>query len=96
MPRSICGTRSRLLGETHPQRTAWVRAYLERAAGQIEADITALEAEGKDLTCTVTQRQAVRRTVGYYDGTAYMCYDEYLARAGRLGRAWWKVRVGTW
>ena len=54
-----------LLGETHPQRTAWGRAYLEPLlAGQIEAVITGLEAEGKAPTCPVTPRQAVRRTVG--------------------------------
>jgi hypothetical protein len=80
-------TANALLGETHPQRTAWVRAYLEPLlAGQIEAVITALEAEGKDPTCTVTQRQAVRRTVGYYRrNRPYMCYDEYLAQGWPIG-----------
>jgi hypothetical protein len=80
-------TATALLGETHPQRTAWVRAYLEPLlAGQIEAVITALEAEGKDPTCTVTQRQAVRRTVGYYRrNRPYMCYDEYLAQGWPIG-----------
>jgi hypothetical protein len=53
------------LGETHPQRLAWVRASLEPLlAGQTEAVITALEAEMPDPTCTGTPRQAVRRTVG--------------------------------
>jgi hypothetical protein len=53
------------LGETHPQRLAWVRADLEPLlAGQTDAVITALEAEAQDPTCTVTPQQAVRRTVG--------------------------------
>jgi hypothetical protein len=60
-------TANALLGETHPQPLAWVRAYLEPLlAGQTDAVITALEAEGHEPTCTVPQRQAVRRTVGYY------------------------------
>jgi hypothetical protein len=75
-------TANALLGETHPQRLAWVRAYLEPLlAGQSDAVITALEAEAKDPTCTVTQQQAVRRTVGYYRrNQPYMHYDAYLAR----------------
>lgn len=64
---SLWDTAHALLGETHPQRLAWVRADLEpRLAGQPDAVITAVEAEAKDPTCTVTQQQAVRRTVGYY------------------------------
>jgi len=80
-------TATALLGETHPQRTAWVRAYLEPPlAGQTEAVITALEAEAHDPACTATQRQAVRRTVGYYQrNRPYMRYDEYLARGWPIG-----------
>jgi hypothetical protein len=80
-------TANALLGETHPQRLAWVRAYLESLlAGQTDAVITALEAEAHDPTCTVTQRQAVRRTVGYYRrNQPYMHYDEYLARGSPIG-----------
>jgi hypothetical protein len=76
-----------LLGETHPHRTAWVRAYLEALlAGQTDAIITALEAEGHDPTRTATQRQAVRRTVGYYRrNRPYMRYDEYLAHGWPIG-----------
>jgi hypothetical protein len=76
-----------LLGETHPQRTAWVRAYLEALlAGQTDAIITALEAEGHDPTRTTTQRQAVRRTVGYYRrNRSYMRYDAYLAHGWPIG-----------
>ena len=80
-------TANALLGETHPQRVAWVRAYLEPLlAGQTDAVITALEAEANDPTCTATQRQAVRRTIGYYQrNRPYMRYDEYLARGWPIG-----------
>ena len=80
-------TANALLGETHPQRTAWVRAYLEALlAGQTDAVITALEAEANDPTCTATQRQAVRRTIGYYQrNRPYMRYGEYLAQGWPIG-----------
>jgi hypothetical protein len=80
-------TANALLGETHPHRLAWVRAYLEPLlAGQSAAVITALETEGHDPTRTVTQRQAVRRTVGYYRrNQPYMHDDEYLARGWPIG-----------
>jgi hypothetical protein len=58
-------TANTLLGETHPHRLAWVHAYLDPLlAGQTDAVITALEAEGHDPTHTRLPRQAVRRTVG--------------------------------
>jgi hypothetical protein len=80
-------TATALLGETHPQRPAWVRAYLESLlAGQTDAVITALEAEAKNPRCTRLQRQAVRRTVGYYRrNRPYMRYDEYLACGWPIG-----------
>jgi hypothetical protein len=80
-------TANALLGETHPHRTTWVRAYLEPLlTGQTEAVITALEAEAKAPTCTATQRQAVQRTVGYYRrNQPYMRYDEYLAHGWPIG-----------
>jgi hypothetical protein len=80
-------TANALLGATHPQRVTWVRAYLEPLlAGQTDAVITVLEAEAHDPTCTATQRQAVRRTIGYYQrNRPYMRYDEYLARGWPIG-----------
>lgn len=80
-------TANALLGETHPQRVAWVRAYLEPLlAGHTDAVITALEAEAQDPTHTATQRQTVRRTIGYYQrNRPYMRYDEYLARGWPIG-----------
>jgi hypothetical protein len=79
-----------LLGETQPQRLAWVGAYLEPLlAGQTDAVITALEAAGQDPMCAVTQRQAVQRTVGYYRrNRPYMRDDEYLACG-------WPIRTGV-
>jgi hypothetical protein len=83
----VWDTAHALLGETPPQRLAWVRAYLEpRLTGQTDAVLTALEAEMKDPTCTGTQRRAVRRTVGYYRrNRPYMRYDEYLAHGWPIG-----------
>ena len=80
-------TANALLGETHPHRPTWVRAYLEPLlTGQTEAVITALEAEAKATTCTATQRQAVRRTVGYYRRhQPYMRDDESLAQGWPIG-----------
>jgi hypothetical protein len=55
-------------------------------AGQTDAVITALEAKGHEPTCTVPQRQAVRRAVGYYRrNPPYMHDDEYLARGWPIG-----------
>jgi hypothetical protein len=80
-------TANALLGETHPHRTVWVRHYLELlVAGQADAVITALEEEANDPSWTAAQRQAVRRTVGYYRrNRPYMRYDEYLAQGWPIG-----------
>jgi hypothetical protein len=80
-------TANALLGETHPHRTVWVRHYLEPlVAGQADAVITALEEEANDPSWTAAQRQAVRRTVGYYRrNRPYMRYDEYLAQGWPIG-----------
>jgi hypothetical protein len=59
----LWATANALLGETHPHRTAWVRAYLESLlAGQTGPVSTALEAEANDAMRTATQRPAVRLT----------------------------------
>jgi hypothetical protein len=80
-------TANALLGEPHPHRAAWVRADLEPLlAGQTDAVIAAVEAEGHAPTYTAAQRQAVRRTVGYYRrNRPPMRYDEYLARGWPIG-----------
>ena len=84
---SLWDTAKALLGETHPQRTAWVRAYLEPLrAGQTDAVIMALEAEGHEPTGTGPQRQAVQRTVGDdRRNRPSMHDDEYLARGWPMG-----------
>lgn len=80
-------TATALLGETHPHRTTWVGSYMEPLLrGEMDAVIAALEAEANDPTRTATQRQAVRRTVGYYQrNRPYMHYDEYLAHGWPIG-----------
>jgi hypothetical protein len=80
-------TANLLLGDTHPQRTVWVRSSLEPlVAGHTTAVLTALEAEANAPTCTATQRRAIRRTVGYYRrNRSYMHDDEYLAQGWPIG-----------
>lgn len=84
---SLWDTANAWLGEPHPPRLAWVRAYLEpRLAGQSDAISTALEAEAQDPTCTVTPQQAVRRTVGYDRRHQPSRHDDAdLARGGPIG-----------
>ena len=86
-PESLWDTANALLGETHPPRLAWVRAHLEPLlAGQSDAVITALEAEAKDPTATVTPPQAGRRTVGDYRRNQPSMHDDaYLARGWPMG-----------
>jgi hypothetical protein len=75
------------LGETHPQRLAWVRAYLEPLrAGQNDAVITAVAAEATDPPGTVTPQQAVRRPVGDSRRTQPSMHDDaYLAHGWPIG-----------
>jgi hypothetical protein len=63
------------------------RADLEPLlAGQTDAVIPALEAEGHDPTCTAPQRQAVRRAVSYYRRNQPSMHDnEYLAQGWPIG-----------
>jgi hypothetical protein len=76
-----------LLGESHPERTAWVRGYLEQVLrGQTESVITALERIAAEPEWSATQRKVVQTTVGYYRrNQASMHYDEYLARGWPIG-----------
>jgi len=76
-----------LLGETHPDRLAWVRTHLERLlAGDTPTVITVLEAAAQEPTRTATQRKALLGTAGYYRRNApYMRYDAYLARGWPVG-----------
>ncbi len=76
-----------LLGESHPQRKAWVRRYLTPlAGGETDAVIAGLEAAMQTATCTETQRKVVQKTIGYYQrNQAYMRYDVYLAQGWPIG-----------
>jgi hypothetical protein len=75
-----------LLGERHPDRTAWVRGHLTRLlSGQVAAVIAALET-AVTPALTATQREVVRRTVGYYRRNApFMRYADYLAWGWPIG-----------
>ena len=76
-----------LLGERHPERTAWMRRHLTQLlAGQTAAVIAALEEVAADPAHTAMQRQALLRTAGYYRrNLAYMRYDRYLAQGWPIG-----------
>lgn len=76
-----------VLGERHPDRTAWVRRHLRQVlAGQTAAVITALEEAATDPALAATPRQAIQRTVGYYRrNLPYMHYDAYLAQGWPIG-----------
>jgi hypothetical protein len=76
-----------LLGETAPERTAWVRGHLEQVLrGRTEDVVTALEQIADDPGRSATQRTAVRTTAGYYRrNQPYMHYDVYLARGWPIG-----------
>jgi len=76
-----------LLGETHPDRTAWVRTHLETLlTGQTHTVITVLEAAAQEPAHTAAQRQTLLGTAGYYRRNApYMRYDVYLARGWPVG-----------
>lgn len=76
-----------LLGERHPERTAWVRDRLARLldgeARAVAADLRTL-AEGAALTPTT--RALLTRTAGYYERNApHMRYHAYLAAGWPIG-----------
>ena len=76
-----------LLGERHPDRTAWMRQHLEQVlSGQTAAVIAELEMTAADPALTTSQRDVLERTVGYYQrNQPYMRYAEYLARGWPIG-----------
>lgn len=76
-----------VLGERHPERTAWVRDHLlALLRGQTDAVVTALTAAADEPTLSVTQQQAIATTIGYYRRNApYMHYDQYLERGWPIG-----------
>lgn len=76
-----------LLGERHPKRTAWVRRQLLRLlSGQVGWVVRLLERLAAHPNRTATQRQALRRTIGYYRrNQPHMRYDQYLAQGWPIG-----------
>ena len=76
-----------LLGERHPDRTAWMRRHLEQVlSGQTTTVIATLEAQLTDPARTPSQRETVQKAVGYYRrNLPFMRYDEYLACGWPIG-----------
>ncbi len=76
-----------LLGETHPERTAWVEKHLlSILSGQAADVIQALEREAQNAAFSASQRKVLDTTIGYYRrNLPYMHYDQYLARGWPIG-----------
>ena len=76
-----------LLGERHPDRTAWVRDHLiALLQGQTDQVVSALTVAADAPTRSATQRTAIAATIRYYRRNApYMHYDQYLARGWPIG-----------
>ncbi len=76
-----------LLGETHPERKAWVRTRLEHVLRGATATVIAeLEATAQAPGMSETQRKVVLKTAGYYRrNQPYMRYDVYLAQGWPIG-----------
>lgn len=76
-----------LLGERHPERSAWVAARLEHLLlGQTQAVIAGLSEQAADQAMSARQQDLLRRTAGYYQRNApFMCYPDYLARGWPIG-----------
>ena len=71
-----------LLGETHPDRTAWVKEQLLLIlSGKTTTVIQILESLVQDPTTSDAQREVLNTTIGYYRrNLPYMRYDRYLDR----------------
>jgi len=76
-----------LLGETHPDRTAWVGEQLGHLlAGNTPEVIETLERLVQDPSTSPSQRQTLNTTIGYYRrNLPYMHYDQYLAQGWPIG-----------
>ena len=71
-----------LLGETHPDRTAWVKKQLLLVlSGQTTAVTQTLESSVQDPATPTAQRKVLNTTIGYYRrNLPYMRYAQYLDR----------------
>jgi len=76
-----------LLGETHTDRTAWVKEHLLRIlSGKTEIVIQTLEGLVQDPATSSAQRKVLNTTIGYYRrNLPYMRYDCYLAQGWPIG-----------
>jgi hypothetical protein len=76
-----------VLGERHPERTAWVRGHLlALLRGRTDEVVAALTTLADEPTRSVAQRAAVAATIRYYRRNApYMHYDRYLERGWPIG-----------
>jgi hypothetical protein len=76
-----------LLGETHSQRTDWVRKRLQHIlSGQTLSVIQELEKAMTDTSLSSAQRETLKTTVGYYRrNSPYMHYDQYLLNGWPIG-----------
>ncbi|NIS81115.1 MAG: ISKra4 family transposase, partial [Anaerolineales bacterium] len=76
-----------LLGETNPERTAWVRErLLHILCGQTAMVIQDLENQMTNPSLSPTQREALKTTIGYYRrNSPYMRYDQYLNNGWPIG-----------
>lgn len=76
-----------MLGERHPERTAWVRGHLLTLLhGRTDQVVAALEDDAATRPLSAAQQQVVATTLGYYRRNApYMRYDQYLARGWPIG-----------
>lgn len=76
-----------LLGETHPDRTTWVKKHLLCVlSGKTTDVIHTLEQERQNPALSSSQRKTVDTTIGYYQrNLPYMQYDQYLARGWPIG-----------
>jgi hypothetical protein len=79
-----------LLGETHPDRTGWVKEQLlSILSGQTEAVIRTLEQRAQEPSLSPAQLKALNTTIGYYRrNLPYMHYDHYLAQG-------WPISTGV-
>lgn len=71
-----------LLGETHPDRTAWVKEQLLLIlSGKTTVVIQTLESLVQEPSTSPAQREVLDTTIGYYRrNLPYMRYDRYLDR----------------
>src|SRR5262249_50910919 len=66
---------------------AWVRQHVELLlAGRTDTVIAALEQTASAPGISALQKQALRKTIGYYQRNCpYMRYDQYLAQGWPIG-----------